>query len=302
MITTTSPLNATNQPHYRGGDQARSLRALVEQATRVVQQPLVGSTCHSIVVAGGKGGTGRSVIATNLAISLAKRGSRVGLIDASPDFGSVGTLCGVNGYWRVSHLQNGCRRLSEIVLPGPGGIQILSGGADIKSFGQSTTERDLLAEQLDEFENGLDWLVVDASGGGLESSRAFVRAADDLLIVATPEPTSIAEAYATVKTCAPLKETRVGLLVNQAETADQAQRILDRLQQAAHSFLQIDLHRRGSVSRDQSIAESVSRQVPVVMGWPDSSASQSLLRLAQRWTRQPGRCDKSTFMKRVRNL
>ena len=255
------------------------------------------------MVAGGKGGSGRSIIATNLAIGLAGRGMRVGLVDASPDYGSVELLCGLSGYWKLSHVLNGCRELNEVVLNGPGGIQILPGGADLIGDHEPRSARDeMLVGQLIAFESQLDWLVVDASGGGMESSRAFVEAADDLLIVATPEPISIAEAYATVKTHSLTKRPRLGLLVNQADSADQAQRILDRLQQATHSFLQLDLHRRGWIPRDRVVAESVSRQVPLVVGWPDSVSSQSLLQLAQRWTRLPHRNEASSYLARMRSV
>ena len=228
---------------------------------------------------------------------------RVGLVDASPDYGSVELLCGLSGYWKMAHVLNGCRELSEVVLDGPGGIRILPGGADlIGEHGPRSERHEMLVRQLIAFERQLDWLVVDASGGGMETSRAFIEAADDLLIVATPEPTSIAEAYATVKTHALTNRPRLGLLVNQAESADQAQRILDRLQQAAHAFLQVDLHRRGCIPRDRAVVESVSRQVPVVVGWPESASSQSLLQLAQRWTRLPHRNEASSFLARMRSV
>lgn len=300
MTSTQTIQSKPNELRHRGGEQARALRALVEQRS---PSPSCGTYCHSIVVAGGKGGSGRSVIAANLAIGLAKRGMRVGLVDASTEYGSLGLLCGVTSYWKLSHVFSGCRRLDEVVVEGPCGVQILPGGNELATASEAHSERDKwLLQQLMDFESRSDWLVIDASGSGMETTRGLVEAADDLLIVATPEPTSIVEAYATVKSHASSKKPRLGLLVNQAESADQAQRILDRLQQAAHSFLQIDLHRRGFVPRDSAVVQSVTEQVPFVIGWPESAASQSLKQLAQRWTRLTKQVDEPSFMARVRKV
>ena len=284
-----------------GGDQARGLRDLVaRRAASLTVRPSMTHGCHTIVVAGGKGGTGRSIIALNLAIVLSQRGGRVGLLDACPDLGSIELLCGLNGYWNLSHVMRGCRELDEVALTGPAGVKILSGANDLAvRHTNSTVVSDRVFDRLEVFERKLDWLIVDASGGNSESTCEFAFAADDVLIVATPEPTAVAEAYASVKSLSASGKSRLGLLVNQADSAAQAQQILDRLQQAAHSFLHVDLHRRGHIPRDIAVPTSVNEQVPFAIQAPDSAATMALRKLTQRWARPQPTEEALSFFSRL---
>ncbi len=288
---------------HSGSDQARGLRDLVARRTTSVEfdRP-VSRQCHTIVVAGGKGGVGRSVIALNLAILLAQRGGQVGLLDACPDFGNIELLCGLNGYWNLSHVAQGCRQLDEVSLTGPAGIRVVSGASELKSFSSVSSQGPHpLFSHLQSFESQLDWLVIDASGGSSSATREIALAADDLLIVATPEPTAVAEAYASVKAVATSRHPRLGLLVNQADSTAQAQQILDRLQQAAHSFLQVDLHRRGYIPRDPAVPMSVNERIPFVIQAPQSPAAEALRQLAQRWTRPLSATGVASFFSRLQN-
>jgi flagellar biosynthesis protein FlhG len=268
-------------------DQARELRSLV--ARRALENDNRRSTkphCHTIVVGGGKGGVGRSVIATNLAIAMAKRGSNVGLLDASPDLGSIEMLCGLNGYWNLSHVAQGCRQLSHVMQTGPERVRILSGGCCLlECDSNSNRVQNNLIQPLIEFERELDWLIVDASCGSGSNLQQFAMTADDVVIVTTPEPTAVAEAFASVKSLAKLSQPRLGLLVNQADSSAQAQRILDRLQQSARTFLNRDLHRRGYIPRDGRVACSVNNRSPFVVASPECEAAIALEQLSQRWTR-----------------
>ncbi|WP_010586986.1 P-loop NTPase [Schlesneria paludicola] len=297
-----TPLTSTEQQRA-GSDQAHGLRALVAQRRASnAGRTSTARTCRSIVVAGGKGGTGRSIVALNLAISLAQRGQAVGLLDASSEFGSIELLCGMNGYWNLSHVLQGCRQFDEVVHQGPLGIKIISGASCLtERFCERDSSRLGLntVEQLLEFERTVDWLIVDASGASPTSSREFAWAADDLLVVATPETTAVAEAYASIKTFASGGSPRLGLLINQAESAAQAQQILDHLQHAAHSFLDVDLHRRGFIPRDSVVSASVSRREPFVLQSPKSAATAAMEQLAQRWTRPARRENEVCFFERL---
>ena len=283
----TSPADELCQPR----DQARELRALVARRARAsADQQVPVRRCRTIAVAGGKGGVGRSVVALNLAIAFAKQGAAVGLVDASPDLGSIQMLCGLNSYWNLSHVAQGSRRLGQVVQQGPEGVSILSGASVLgEPDSHSHGIQNRLIEPLVAFENQLDWLIVDASCGQGHSMQHFAVHADDVLIMTTPEPTAVAEAYASVKSLLPATKPRLGLLVNQADSMSQAQRILDRLQQAARSFLNLDFHRRGYIPRDPMVAHSVQTQSPFAVATPECDAAVALQQLAQRWTRPPSK-------------
>ena len=282
----TTSLSAPTDQILRA-DQAQELRSLVAKRkdSATVHSSDVRQ-CHSIAISGGKGGVGRSVIALNLAIGLAQRGSKVGLIDASQDLGSVELLCGLNSYWNLSHVVQGSRQVSDIVQAGPAGIRILTGASCLVNTDIAQIAlRNSLLTQLKTFEQELDWLIIDGSGGACDMAQAFAVAADDVLVVTTPEPTAVAEAYSSIKGLAKTAGPRLGLLVNQAESAHQAQRILDQLQSAAHSFLRIDLHRRGYLPHDHAVQASVNGRTPFVVQSPQSSVTTALFELIQRWSR-----------------
>ncbi len=271
--------------HSEIQDQACQLRSLVTRRAPVVAEGSVkGRQCHTIAIAGGKGGVGKSVLAVNLAIALAKQGSQVGLFDASPHVGHVEMLCGISSYWNLSHVTRGGRRLEQVVQKGPAGVHILAGGGGlIQQDAKTRTQQPSLFASLQSFEEGLDWLIVDGSGGTIEMVQSLAAAANELLILSTPEPTAIAEAYATVKSLARVAGGRLGVLVNQSDSVLQSQQILDRLQQASQSFLQLDLHRIGSMGRDPHVAQSVHSQVPLMIQSPACEFALAIDELAQRW-------------------
>jgi hypothetical protein len=121
-----------NPKHAVIHDQACELRSLIARRVSAAAEGSVkGRRCHTIAIAGGKGGVGKSVLAVNLAIALAKQGSQVGLFDASPHLGQVEMLCGISRYWNLSHVTRGGRRLEQVVQKGPAGVHILAGGSGL---------------------------------------------------------------------------------------------------------------------------------------------------------------------------
>jgi flagellar biosynthesis protein FlhG len=283
IILRDTVLERAIQPKRLGGDQALALRALAGQRASLLPVPRDAKTqCQTILITGGKGGVGRSVIALNLAIALSQHGKSVGLLDASPELSNIELLCGLNGYWSLPHVLQGCRQLDDVVLFGPADLKILSGGHCLASIESNRLLPNSITDSLQQFENGLDLLIVDGSSGSNYAARALAMAAEQVLIVATPEPTGIAEAYASVKSLAS-SGSRLGLIVNQADSEYQAQQILDRLQLAAHSFLGSDLSRRGWIPKDPAVSASVIERVPFVIQSPTSTAAIALQRICQPW-------------------
>ena len=274
-----------NPEHLDLQDQACQLRSLIAGRAPVAAEGSVkGRQCRTIAIAGGKGGVGKSVLAVNLAIALAKQGSQVGLFDASPHLGHVEMLCGLSRYWNLSHVTRGGRCLEQVVQKGPAGVHILAGGGGlVQQDAVTRTRQHSLFAALQSFEENLDWLIVDGSGGTIEMVQSLAAAAHELLILSTPEPTAIAEAYATVKSLARVAGGRLGVLINQSDSVLQSQQILDRLQQASRSFLQLDLHRIGSIGRDPHVAQSVHSQVPLMIQSPACQSALAVDELAQRW-------------------
>lgn len=264
-------------------DQARRLRALMERQAHPADS---ATGCRTLAVTSGKGGVGKSHLALNLAIAFAQLGRRVCLVDGNLGLGNLDLLCGLNGYWNLSHVVSGARQLDDILLPGPAGIHLIPGASGLADLADcpASVQRQLLLE-LQRLERNHDWLLIDTGTGIHQLVRQFIRAADDVLVVTTPEPTAVADAYATIKSVGvPLlgqPDNALHVVVNQAESADQAQQILDRLQSTARTFLRRHVHGAGWLPHDPAVPAAVRSRRPFLEQFPGSSAARAVVTLAR---------------------
>lgn len=261
-------------------DQARELRALVAQRAAMREADSIRPrSCRSVVVASGKGGVGKSVIAMNLAMALIERGDSVCLVDASSRIGHIGLLSGQHRYWNLSHVASGSRCLSEVVVDGPGGLKIVPGG--ISLLEESESFAGMHAEFRD-LESQHDWLIIDTGSGMARETDGFIRAADHVLVVTTPDPAAIAEAYAVIKQLPDSTDSRASVLVNRAASYEMAHDIWSRLRHASRSFLQNNLGYAGIVLEDSTVGESVLQQCSLNVLDTDCEAMRGLRQVAAR--------------------
>lgn len=266
-------------------DQAKILRGLMEnRPTNVRETRSVphGRIARTIAVTSGKGGVGKSNVALNLAVALSKLGSSVCLLDANFGLGNIDLLCGLNGYWNLSHVVTGARLLRDIVLEGPAGIHVIPGASGIGEIGECPdAARDDILSQLGELEREHDFLLIDTGAGIQRCARRFVTGADVVLVLTTPEPTSIADAYATIKSLSTEQVAELDLLVTQTDSAQYARAIAARVRQTAKVFLHTTVHSAGFIPRDPAVVEAVVRRSPFVLESPQSPASRAIVQLAR---------------------
>jgi flagellar biosynthesis protein FlhG len=267
-------------------DQATALRGLMSDRLtpiRAVHAAPAARRAFAIAVTSGKGGVGKSNIALNLAIELARVESAVCLLDANPGLGNIDLLCGLNGYWNVAHVVTGARSLRDVALAGPAGVKILSGARSLSDLAEASPgcQRDVV-QQLEELEQSCDFLVIDAGTGFQASARRLLTAADTTLVVTTPEPTAIADAYAIIKGLSPAAPPRVEIVVNQCEAASLAQTICERLAQTSRLFVRMDVHAAGWIPSDAEVSRAVARRTPLSLASPNSPAAQAIRQLARR--------------------
>lgn len=266
-------------------DQAKTLRSLMVRRQTVADVAPADSTksAFTVAVTSGKGGVGKSNVALNLALALGKLDKSVCLLDANLGLGNIDLMCGLNGYWNLSHVVSGARSLKEIILDGPFGVRVIPGASGLSEMADcpSAARLDILA-QMGELERSHDFLIVDTGTGIHRAVMQFVTPADLILIVTTPEPTSIADAYATVKTLSTGEPLRLEVLVNQAETAAQARVILSRLQQTSRVFLHSEVEAAGFIPHDFNVVRSIAKRTPLLVHSPQSSASRAFHHLARR--------------------
>lgn len=273
-------------------DQAATLRDLMLQQP---DPPRNGARVTAI--ASGKGGVGKTTCAVNLALSLARRGRRVLLIDADLGTANIDVMLNLEAPLHLGHVLEGRRKLSEIVRSVPvrsGGrgtapeLRVVLGASGIGSTGgYSEPDRRRLVELLATLEQSADLILIDCGAGVAPSVTSFARAADELLLVTTPEPTALTDAYALVKTLHQLGDapaTRV--LVNQVRDAAEGRHVGDRLAEVAARFLGRVVTPLGSVPRDDSVGRAVRQRRALVELLPGSPAAAAFSMLAQRWEQE----------------
>ena len=267
-------------------DQANTLRDLIERSQSLVLEDVSeadDSMAHTIAVTSGKGGVGKSNIALNLAIALSEMDLSVSLIDANLGLGNIDLLCGLNGYWNFSHVVTGARTLEDVVLEGPNGIRVIPGLGDLEKLPEFPTaiQKEILG-QLGGIEKTSDVLVFDTGTGAHNLTRRLVSAADFALLVTTPEPTSVADAYATIKSFSLSNKANFQVLVNQTDSNRKARAILERLQQTTRLFVRTGIDSAGFISRDIHVPQAVEARVPFIVTNPQCPASQEIRQLARR--------------------
>lgn len=242
-----------------------------------------GGPLRVIAVASGKGGVGKTSVAANLAVVLAARGLRTCVLDADLGLANLDVLLGLTPRRSLLHVLRGEARLAEVLVPGPGGILVAPAASGFAELTALTPEQRLaLVGEVDGLEERLDVLVVDVGAGVSETVLWFTAAAAETLVVLTPEPTALTDAYALVKLLARRHgRTEFLVLVNMAAGAREADGTFRALASVTERFLKVHLDYQGFVPWDDAVVRAVRVQQPVVLSAPGTPASRAFERLAE---------------------
>ena len=258
-----------------------------------------------ITVSSGKGGVGKTNISVNLAIALAQRGSKVCVFDADTSLANVNILLNIRPEYTLEQLLDGSRKIEEILLTGPGGISIVPAASGIAEFASLNSEQQkILLNALSTLEHRYDYLIIDTAAGISEKVTTFLQATEHCLLIVTPEPTSLTDAFALMKVMRRRQcDARIHILTNMVDNYLSSVDLYKRLSSAATRYLQIDLNYLGYIPRDDYLRLSVQKQVPVTLGYPSSQASHRFQALAESiagiYRAQPGRRSFSLFWKKL---
>ncbi len=266
-------------------DQAATLRALA--ARKVSQRKRRSNHSRVIVVASGKGGVGKTNIAVNLGIAWAEKGLEVALLDADMGLANVDIVLGINPRYNLSHVINEERSLSEIMVKGPSGLGIIAGGsgvAELADLEQRRLER--FIGDLEELDDLLDILLIDTGAGISRSVLAFALASDEVLVVATPDPTSLADAYGLIKILARRNHhAMLRVIVNMCDSKKNGEEVFHKLSSVAQRFLSRELDWAGSIPRDVMVQRAVRQFQPCYIAYPRCKASIAIGQMANRLLR-----------------
>lgn len=270
-------------------DQAAALRLVARTPTRATRGgvlPLSGTSRPEriLAVASGKGGVGKSSIALNLALDLASRGRRTYLLDADFGMANAGILAGLQPRWHLGHLLSGEKTLEEIVVRGPWDLGIISGACGVSELANlSAEQRRAIGRQMAGFAAQLDYLVVDTGAGISANVTSFVQRSDQALVVATPEPTSLADAYGLIKTLHERRFAgRISVVVNRAHSIREARATGERLVELSRRYLDQPVDWAGFLLEDPSVGRAVRRRAPFSVHERRSNAARSIALLADR--------------------
>jgi flagellar biosynthesis protein FlhG len=293
-------------------DQASSLRKIVrDRATRHGEGGSVadGAGPRVIAVTSGKGGVGKTNVVGNLALSMADMGKKVLILDADLGLANIDIIFGVHPEFNIGHVLNGEKQLPDIMVKGPSGIRIIPAGSGFVNLTHLTDgEKLCLLSEFEALEEDFDYFLIDTGAGISTNVTYFNLAADECIVVVTPEPTSVTDAYAMIKVMnTQYGEKRFKLLMNMVKDEREAKAVFLNLIQVADQYLSgVVLEYCGYLPRDEKIPAAVRQRKPFVTLYPKAIASIMIRKIARQLEETPRRFDANGnikfFVKRYMEL
>ncbi|GGG12258.1 MinD/ParA family protein [Paenibacillus abyssi] len=262
-------------------DQAQALRKLVsvseqkddERATRIV------------TVTSGKGGVGKSNFSLNFALTLQRQGHRVLIFDADIGMANIDVLMGFSAPYNLYHLLKREKNIWEIIQQGPHGLHFIAGGSGFTDLlDLSSSELDYFAEQIGKLHGHYDLILFDTGAGLSKETVRFIVSAQETVVVTTPEPTSITDAYALIKMVTAMNHNvDFKLVVNRAADAREGKQTADKIRLVAKQFLELEIPVLGIVLDDANVTKAVKKQVPFSLAYPGGDAAKGIDEIARRF-------------------
>ncbi|SFQ97120.1 MinD/ParA family protein [Desulfoscipio geothermicus] len=235
-----------------------------------------------ITVTSGKGGVGKTSLTVNLAIALVQLGQRVIIFDADLGLANVDVLLDVAPSLTLyDHIYRDVP-IEDILLPGPGGIKIISGGSGfLELTNLSSSQRAGLLKNIEKLNRMADFVLIDTGAGISKDVLAFCAAADDVFMVITPEPTSLADAYGLIKVLDRFKVHReLFFVVNQTHNDRETSHTVERLRAVVDNYLTIKLNYLGDIWYDQAVSRAVKNQRPFILSDSNARAAIAVKKIA----------------------
>ena len=270
-------------------DQAEQLRKLVKKQERPQNAARV------ITVTSGKGGVGKTSIAVNLAIQMQRLGKRVIILDADFGLANIEVMLGIRPQYNLADLMFRGKTLTEIITRGPEDIGFISGGSGIQELARMTKEQVMyLTQKLVELDSMADVIIVDTGAGIADNVLEFVTASSEVVLVATPEPTSITDAYALLKALNrragfSREHTSIQMISNRVGGETEGKSLYEKMSVVVDKFLNIQPEFLGIIPQDDMISKAVMVQKPITMAYPNSPAAKAMQAIAEKLCDGPQR-------------
>ena len=264
-------------------DQAERLRNIIKKQDLPEMKKPVAKV---ITVTSGKGGVGKSSISVNLAIQLSRMGKRVVIFDADFGLANIEIMLGLHPKFNLADMMYRGKSLNDIIMYGPENVGFISGGSGIQELANLSRDQVItLIQKLNELDDYADVIIVDTGAGISDTVLEFVAASEEVLLVATPEPTSITDAYALLKTLNKKasyrpEKTVVKMIANQVHGNRDAKELFEKLGLVVSKFLDIEVEYLGSVPYDHNMQKAIMKQSPISILDPLSNTARALNKIA----------------------
>jgi flagellar biosynthesis protein FlhG len=269
----------------------------------LMEDSVIRKPVKTIAITSGKGGVGKTNVAANLAIEMKKSGKNVMILDADLGLSNIDVLFHLAPRFNMQHVLRGEMSLNDIVIEGPHGIKILPAGSGVQELtALDEFQRLKLLEGFDSYNVDIEYLIIDTGAGISENVAFFCIAAQEIVVVTSPEPTAITDAYALIKVlCTRYQEKEFKVLVNFARSPEDAFEVFRSLSKVAERFLNISLDYIGHIPFDESLRKAVRAQRAVVDLYPKSISSKQFAELATKIS-EPGSQIKGSLQFFIGNL
>lgn len=247
------------------------------ESPRAVHQPRI------IAITSGKGGVGKTNVTTNLGIALSMRGHRVCVFDADTSLANINVLLGLSPHYTLEHLLSGEKDVQDIAVDGPRGVRIVPGASGAGQLvALDEKQRATLVGALETLEKDYDYLLIDTAAGVDETVLSFLQSAQYAVVVISPEPTSLTDAFALIRVLQRRGFDRpIYVLVNMVSDFNNSMDVFRRFQSAVQKYLHARVRYLGYVTLDETVISAVHLQRPVVLMEPDAPASRCFYTIAE---------------------
>ena len=262
-------------------DQAEKLRNIIKAS-----QVAPASTARVITVTSGKGGVGKSNVSINLAVQFKSAGKRVLIFDADFGLANIEVMFGAIPKHSLADLIYQGAAIKDVITWGPMGIGFISGGSGIAGMGNLSREHlDCLIRNLAELDTMADVIIIDTAAGISEAVLEFLVASREILLVTTPEPTSITDSYSLLKALNlhskfNKDETKVKVITNKVDTTEEGRQLYSKLSAVVNRYLKLNMEFLGVVPYDNALVKAVMQQSPVSISNPTTKATKAFMDIA----------------------
>lgn len=281
-------------------DQAMNLRLKLQQS----RDPKQATT---ISIVSGKGGVGKSNFALNFSLELLKTGKKVLLFDLDVGMGNIDILLGLNASKTIIDMFDQQLKIHDIIENGPNNLSYIAAGNGLSSFFDlDDNKKDYFLEQYKELVSLYDYIIFDMGAGASQESLFFIVSSDECIVITTPEPTSITDAYGMIKHIVNNQgKMPIYVVMNRSLTQKSGKKALERFQRVISQFLHIEIHQMGILPYDRTVSTAVIRQIPYSILNENAAISKAIRQIVANYSQRAFTTNKketTSFVKRLKQL